>query len=92
MSAFYYVALLQRAQMVFTCRQDRLCKYDAIFRHVSSTIVAVESVTYCKYVFVALFILNTKHMNHIVICGLSGSTTVFFTLSYKWHDFRKKSY
>jgi len=40
-------------------------------------------------VFVALIIQHAMRMRHIVICGLSVST-LFFTLSQKRHDFRKK--
>jgi hypothetical protein len=38
---------------------------------------------------VAIRVYHAMRMRHIVICGLSGST-VFFTLSHKWHDFRTK--
>jgi len=82
-------------EVLFTCRQDRHFKYNVIFRRVSATILAVENqcVTYCECVFIALGIWHAKYMRHVVICGLSGATIVFFfTLSYKWYDFRKISY
>jgi len=52
------------------------------------------SIIYSETVFVALGILRAMSMRRIVICGLSGSTIFFSTLSHKRHDFRnkKKSY
>jgi hypothetical protein len=38
-------------------------------------------VTYSEYVFVDLVIQHAKHMCHIVICGLSGSTIFFHVTS-----------
>jgi hypothetical protein len=40
-------------------------------------------------VFLALVIQHTKCMNHVVICGLSGSTG-FFYMFHLWHDLKKK--
>jgi hypothetical protein len=40
-------------------------------------------------VFVALGIQHAMRMHYIVICGLPHST-VFFHISHKWYDFRKK--
>jgi hypothetical protein len=40
-------------------------------------------------VFVALSIQHAKHVRHIAICGLPQST-VFFHVSHKPHDLRKK--
>ena len=36
------------------------------------------SITYCKFVFVALGIQSAMRTRHIVICGLSGCTIFFF--------------
>jgi hypothetical protein len=36
-----------------------------------------------------LLIQHATHIRHIV-CGLSGAPPSFWTLSHKWHDFRKK--
>jgi len=38
----------------------------------------VRNITYCKFVFVALVILQAMRMCLIVTCGLSGSTIIFF--------------
>jgi hypothetical protein len=40
--------------------------------------------------FVALGILNSMRMRHIFICGLSGCTINFSTLSHNRPGFRKK--
>ena len=49
------------------------------------------SITYSKYVSVALGTQHAKRVGHIVICGLSSSTIFFFcTLSHKRNDFRKE--
>ena len=45
--------------------------------------------THSECVFVNLVIQHAVHMCHIFSCGLPGST-IFFTLSHKRHDFRKK--
>ena len=37
--------------------------------------------TYSEYVFVALGIQHAMRVRHIVICGLSGSTTFFNIIS-----------
>jgi len=39
------------------------------------------SITYSECVSVALVIQHAMGMRHIVICGLSGSTTVFYIIS-----------
>ena len=43
---------------------------------------------YSERVFAALVIQQVLCTRRIVICGVSGST-IFFTLSYKRHDFRE---
>jgi len=48
--------------------------------------------TYSECVFVALVMQDAKRMRPITLSrGLSGST-IFFTLSHKGHDFRKKKH
>jgi len=48
-------------------------------------------ITYSEFVFAALGFQHVILMRHIFMCGLSSSTVFFFfTLSHKWHDFRKK--
>jgi len=47
------------------------------------------SITYSEYAFVALGNQREMLIRHIVICDLSGSTIIFFTLSHTRHDFRK---
>jgi hypothetical protein len=49
-------------------------------RCLPAAIVAI-SFTYSEFVFVALDIQLAKRMRHIVICGLSGYTIFFSTLS-----------
>ena len=44
----------------------------------------------CVCVFVDLGIQRTISVGHTVICGLPGSTILFFILSHKRHEFRKK--
>jgi len=39
-----------------------------------------KSITYSEYVFVALGILHAMRMHHIVICELSVSTKIFFSI------------
>jgi hypothetical protein len=46
------------------------------------------SITNSERVYVALGILHTMHMCHIVTCGLPDST-IFSTLSCKWYDKKK---
>jgi hypothetical protein len=41
------------------------------------------SITYSACASVAQVIQHAKHMCHIVICGLSGSTVFFHIISYK---------
>jgi len=45
--------------------------------------------SYSEFMSIVLVILNAKRMRHIVIRGLSGCV-IFFTLSYKRRDYRKK--
>jgi len=47
------------------------------------------SITYCERVFVVLGMQHAMRMR-LVFCGLPGSTILFFTLSHKQQDFRKK--
>ena len=64
------------------------------WRRVHATVVEVEKaicVTYPHYVSITLFIQYAKRMRLIVLSSVAClCCTVFFTLSYKWHDFRKK--
>jgi len=39
------------------------------------------SITYCECVSVALGIRHAMRMHHIVICGLSGCTVLFYIIS-----------
>jgi hypothetical protein len=63
------------------------------------------TITYSEYVFVCLGTLHACCMRHIIVCGLSGSTTFFDIISkgtifekiynifrhyLKRHDFRKE--
>jgi len=61
------------------------------FKHCYSgkaiSITYYECVSVC--VCLALVIRHEACVRHIVICGLSGSTMVFSTLSHKRHDFLK---
>ena len=50
----------------------------------------LPNITYSEFVYVALGIQHAMRMRHMVICGLSGTTIFFSTLSHKRHDFRKK--
>jgi hypothetical protein len=50
------------------------------------------SVTCSECVSVALVIQNGKHMCHVVICGLPGSTIVFHIISYTAWFLGKKCY
>jgi hypothetical protein len=62
--------------------------YNLTLRRVRETIVAEEkqySVCVCVCVCVALRIRHAARMLRIAVCGLSGST-IFCTLSHKWHD------
>jgi hypothetical protein len=43
-------------------------------------------IAYFQCVSVPLVIQNATRMRHIVICGLSGSTIFFPTLSHKQHE------
>ena len=66
-------------------------RVNVTLRCVRETIVVVEkqlSITCSGCVFVTLVIQQAKRMR-LIICGLSDST-IFFTLSDKRHDFRKK--
>jgi hypothetical protein len=56
-------------------KQHRQCTNNVTLWHVHKTTVAVEkaiSITYSKYVFVALGIQYAMQLRHIIICGLSG--------------------
>ena len=48
------------------------------------------SITYSEFIFLALGIEHASCMGRIVICGLSGSTVFFPTLSYKRQDLGTK--
>jgi len=50
-------------------------------KHVVSTIVAEESITYPQCVFADLGIQHAVRMRHIVICVLHGSTIFFHIIS-----------
>jgi hypothetical protein len=50
----------------------------------------VISITYLECVSVALVFQHTMRMRQIVICGLSGSTTVFHIISYMAPFSKKK--
>jgi len=63
-------------------------------RRVSPTIVADKtvSVTYSESVFFcSLRMQHEMRIRHNVICGLSGSTIFFSTLSHKVYNFRKRA-
>jgi hypothetical protein len=58
--------------------------YSVTVRRLRATAVAVKkaiSVTYSECMSVAYVIQHAKRMRHIVICGLSGSTTLFHIIS-----------
>jgi hypothetical protein len=42
-----------------------------------------KSNTFYEYVFVALGIQHAVRLRHIIICGLSGSTVLFYIISQK---------
>jgi len=67
-------------------------RINVTLRRVHATIVAVEkliSITYPEFVFVALVIQHAMRLRHIVMWS-AQLYNIFFTLSHKPHDFRKK--
>jgi hypothetical protein len=77
----------------FHNQQDRQCTYTRNIQAHSRNYHyrgKAASVTYSKCVSAALVIQHTMHINHIVICGLSGSTIFLYLIS--WHNFWKKFY
>ena len=50
------------------------------------------SITYSEGVSVALDTQHAKHMRHIVVCGLSGSTIFFHVISNETIFEKKKSF
>jgi hypothetical protein len=68
--------------------------YNVTLRRVCATFVAVENigVKYSELVFVALGIQHAKRMRRVVLLSLTSPDLQHFsTISYKRHDFRKKS-
>jgi len=80
---------------IFTLRlcynQHTQCTYSneaGSFNHCCSG--KAISVTYSECVSVALVIQHAMRMRHIVICGLHGSSTIFFHIISRRHDFLLK--
>jgi hypothetical protein len=68
------------------------CTYKVTLRRVCTTIDAMENheVFHIVIEFVALGVQHAMRMCRIAICGPSGSTNFFFTLSNKRYDSKKK--
>jgi len=51
------------------------------------------SITYSDCVFLALGVQHALHMRHIILSTVAFPALKYFsTLSYKWHDFRRKKF
>ena len=72
---------------VCVCARGRACVGECM--HVGAFECVGARELACVLARVTLLIRHAT-LHHIVICGISGSTTFFDVVLHKWHDCRKK--